>query len=260
MALVATVSRIFECDDSMLYKHKPTRQPGQKLETLPTYTIPEAAQYLAIDPWTLLDWYSKRDAILKPSGWYGEAQAFALLSFRDLEEAYKVYLLRTKFGYSMQYLRKALVHARLESKSDHPLIDQKMIAFDCLALFKRGVGRRTRHVIALGSHKSLYIPEVVDTWGKRIVADSKGRTKQIFPWRFAKTDDESRPVSIQPDVMSGRLVVAGTRIPVNVLARRNRDGETVEEIAKDYGLNPRLVTKALIHFDKEASRTVRSIS
>lgn len=244
----------------MLYRNKPTRQPGQELDTLPTYTIPEAAEYLAIDPWKLLDWYSKRDAVLKPSGWYGEAQAFALLSFRDLVEAYKVYLLRTKFGYSMQYIRRALVEARLESKSDHPLIAEKLIAFDCLALYKRAKGRRKRHVIALGSERPLYIPEVVDTWGKRIVADSKGRTKQIFPWRFAETDDESRPVSIQPDVMSGRLVVTGTRIPVNVLAKRKKDGETVKDIAKDYGLDPRLVEKALLHFDQKASRTLRPIS
>ena len=260
MSITATVARIYECDDLMLYKKKPSREPGQALDDLPTRTIPEAAQYLAIDPWRLLDWYSKRNAVLKPSGWYGEAQAFALLSFRDMEEAYKVYLLRTKFHYSMQYIRAALVQARRESKSDHPLIDEKMIAFDCLALYMRGRGRRKRHVIALGADRPLYIPEVIDTWGKRIVSDSKGRTKQIFPWRFAEKDDDSRPVSIQPDVMSGRLVVTGTRLPVNVLAQRKQEGETVEHIAKDYGLDPIQVRQALQHFGQKASRTVRSIS
>jgi uncharacterized protein (DUF433 family) len=260
MSIVATVARIYECDDELMYKNKPARKPGQALDTVPLRTIPEAAQYLAIDAWTLLDWYSKRDAILKPSGWYGEAQAFALLSFRDIEEAYKVHLLRTKFHYSMQYIRKALVHARLESKSDHPLIDEKMLAFDCLALYMRGRGRRTSHVIALGEQRPLYIPEVVDTWGKRIIADSKGRTKQIFPWRFAANDDVSRPVSLEPDVLSGTLVVTGTRIPVKVLQGRNQAGESPEHLAKDYGVDLEIVKQALAHFDQKTPRTVRSVS
>jgi uncharacterized protein (DUF433 family) len=263
MALVASVGRIFECDDLMLYKNKPAISPGQDIRTLPTYTIPEAAQYLSIDPWTLLDWYSKRDPVLKPSGWYGDVQAFALLSFENLEEAYKVHLLRTKFHYSMQYLRKALVDARRESGSDHPLIDPKcrMYVFDSLAIEKSGRGRRPGSMVPLGArHKPLYIGEVVKTWGTRIITDSKGRTKQIFPWRFAAQDDHSRPVSLQPDVMSGRLVVTGTRIPATVLLHRRREGESIERIAKDYSLPPDLVRKALSHFDKKTSRTVRTIS
>jgi hypothetical protein len=36
--------------------------------------------------------------VLKPSGWYGDVQAFALLSFENLEEAYKVHLLRTQIS------------------------------------------------------------------------------------------------------------------------------------------------------------------
>jgi uncharacterized protein (DUF433 family) len=247
----------------MLYKHKPTLESGQDVRTLPTYTIPEAAEYLAIDAWTLLDWYSKRDPVLKPSGWYGDVQAFALLSFENLEEAYKVHLLRTKFGYSMQYLRKALADARRESKSDHPLVDRKcrLYIYDHLALETGGRGRRPRRMVALGArHKPLYIGEVVKTWGKRIVTDSKGRTKQIFPWRFAAKDEDSRPVSLQPDVMSGRLVVTGTRIPVRVLASRVHAGETLDHVAKDYGISRELVKKALVHFATQAQRTVRTIS
>jgi len=240
----------------MLYKHKPALKSGQDLRTLPTYTIPEAAEYLAIDAWTLLDWYSKREPVLKPSGWYGEAEAFALLSFENLDEAYKVYLLRTKYHYSMQYLRKALADARRESGSDHPLIDPqcRIYVFDHLALetkARRGI-QRPHKMIPLGArHKPFYIGEVVKTWGTRIIEDSKGRTKQIFPWRFAAKDEQSRPVSLQPDVMSGRLVVTGTRIPVRVLANRVSAGETPEELAKDYGISPELIEKALVHFDPQ---------
>jgi uncharacterized protein (DUF433 family) len=245
-----------------MFRKKPARKPGEDLYTFPSHTIPEAAEALGIDGWTLLDWYSKREPLLKPSGWYGEDKAFALLSFRDLEEAYKLHLLRTKFGQTMQYLHKALKDARRESKSEHPLIDCKLVVFNYLALDKPGRGRASRKMLPLGfsGTKSQLIPEVVDTWGRRIIADSKGKTVQIFPWRLAKTDDLSRPVSINPDVMSGRLVVTGTRIPVRVLKSRSRGGETPEQIASDYGISPELVSKALIHLDKKESEAMRPVS
>ena len=52
---------------------------------------------------------------------------------------------------------------------------------------------------------------------------------------------------MNPHIMSGRLVVTGTRIPVKVLWGRRRAGDDVEEIAKDYGLDLDTVQKALTH-------------
>jgi len=241
-----------------MFKDKPTREAGQDVRTLPTYTIPEAAEYLGIDAWTLGSWYWGDQPLLKPSGWYkGKIEGIALLSFQDLDEAYKLHLLRTKHDYPMQYLRKALADARRESKSDHPLLEHRFIVFDCLAMEKPGRGRRARKLIALGSVKPLYIPEVVETWGKRLVADSKGYTKQIFPWRYAETDETSRPVSMQPDVLSGRLVVTGTRIPVSLLLGRQRSGEDIESIAKDFHLSANKVRQALMHIDKTIPKVAR---
>jgi uncharacterized protein (DUF433 family) len=245
-----------------MFRKKPTRKAGEDLYTFPSHTIPEAAEALGIDGWTLLSWYSKQDPLLKPSGWYGDEQAFALLSFRDLEEAYKLHLLRTKFGQTMQYLQKALKDARKETKSEHPLVECKLIVFNYLALDKPARGRGSRKVLPLGfsGTKSQLIPEVVDAWGRRIVADKKGKTIRIFPWRLAKTDNDSRPVSIDPDVMSGRLVITGTRIPARVVRSRSMGGETPEQIANDYGISPELVSKALIHLDKKEPKPMHPVS
>jgi len=86
------------------------------------------------------------------------------------------------------------------------------------------------------------VEEVANMFAERIEA---GRF--IFPWRFAATDHQSRPVSMNPRIMSGRLVVTGTRIPVTVLWGRKRAGAKVTEIAKDYGLDRDTVEKALTH-------------
>jgi uncharacterized protein (DUF433 family) len=245
--LLATIGRVYECEDEMLRK-LPILEKGQDMRTLPTYTIPEAAASLAIDAWTLTSWYTGPDPILKNSGWYGPAESIALLSFRDVEEAYKVYLLRHKFRLSMQYLKKALVHAREETGSEHPLLDHKIVVFDLLALERPGRGKQKRQMIPLGSRQiSLYIPEVVEAWGKRIVISKSGNKTKIYPWIYAKSDEVSRPVSMDPDVLSGRLVITGTRIPVQVIAGYVNSGKRIEDVALLYRLDVDTVRKALQH-------------
>src|SRR6266702_1116582 len=226
-----------ECEDSMFH-NKPTRKPRQDSRTLPTYTVPEAASILAINRWTMAEWYDGSDPLLKASGSYLDNGNIRLLSFRDLEEAYKVQLLRTKHSKSMQYLREALVDARKESKSEHPLLDHKVLVFKFLALDAPAKGKNPRRMIPLGTpmQMSLYLPDVIETWGKRIVEDEHGKGKQIFPWWNAKADDISRPVSVSPEVLSGRLVVTGTRVPVEVLASYYASGRSVEQIAVLYRL------------------------
>ncbi len=235
-----------------MLRNKPTRQPRQDVRTVPTYTIREAATYLAINQWTLYDWYDGPSPLLKASGTYQGGGNIKLLSFRDLEEAYKVHLLRNKFGQSMQYLQGALVDARRVTKSDHPLLEFKMIVFKRLAVELPAKGKRPMRMIPLGSdaqQMSMYIPDVLDVWGKRIVSDESGRAEQIYPWTDSATDDVSRPVSISSQVLSGRLVVSGTRVPVDVLAGYAASGKSAEEIAVLYRLDVEIVRKALRHVE-----------
>jgi uncharacterized protein (DUF433 family) len=225
-----------------LLRNKPVRQPGQDIRSLPTYTIPEAAAFLAIPQRTLFSWYEGRSPILKASGTYGDVH---LLSYRDLEEAYRVYLLREKYHFSLQFLRRSMTNARRIFKSHHPLQRADAIK-ECLkdiVYDKPARGKRPRTITSLGRNPGqLVVEEVADLFAERIDA---GRF--IFPWRFAASDHESRPVSMNPRIMSGRLVVAGTRIPVTVLSGRKRSGATVDEIATDYGLERQVVEQALTH-------------
>ena len=106
-----------------MFHKKPTRQPKQPLAELPTYTIPEAAAFLAMTTRRLQDWYTGEHPILRASGSIG---SIPLLSFRDLEEAYKVYLLRSKHTKSLQYLRRAFSDARDKAGSEHPLLTNEI--------------------------------------------------------------------------------------------------------------------------------------
>lgn len=230
--------------EEIVLKNKPSRQKNQPLAALPTYTIPEAATFLAMSPNTLFEWYSGDNPILRPSAF---VRNIALLSFRDLEEVYKIYLLRSKHQKSLQYLRKAMQDARQKTGSEHPLLDHEIEVMERLALIIPGHGRRKRRAIVLGDDSVPdYIPEVVKAWGVRI---SKDRD-EILPWRFAADDDRSTPVSMNPEVMSGRLVLTGTRIPLSMIWGRKLAGERIEDVARDYRIDPIQVRQALAHIDK----------
>ena len=52
---------------------------------------------------------------------------------------------------------------------------------------------------------------------------------------------------MNPQIMSGRLVITGTRIPVSVLVEGKKSGKTLANMAKDYGIDSEIIEKALIH-------------
>jgi uncharacterized protein (DUF433 family) len=224
-------------------RDKPTRAKGQDIGTLPTYTIPEAASSLAINERTLLSWYEGDEPILKASGMYGSVH---LLSYRDLEEAYRVYLLRERFDFSLQFLRRSMRNARRMFRSQHPLqrADAVKECLNDLIYDKPARGRNPRTITSLGQYPGQQlVREVADMFAERIVAG-----EFIFPWRFAATDHESKPVSMNPQIMSGRLVVSGTRVPVTTIWGLKRAGVSADEIARDYGLDREIIEKALTHF------------
>ena len=156
-----------------------------------------------------------------------------------------MYLLRGRFDFSLQFLRKSMLNARNMFRSHHPLqrADAVKECLKDLVYDKPARGSNPRTVTSLGQHPGQQIvKEVADLFAERIEAN-----RFIFPWRFAATDHSSRPVSMNPNIMSGRLVVRGTRIPVCALLESKRSGANIQEIARDYDLDSDIVEKALIH-------------
>jgi uncharacterized protein (DUF433 family) len=227
---------------------KPNRTPGQDLRDLPTYSIPEAATFLAIPARTLSYWFSGKYRIFHPAGDY---EKYSLLSFKDVVEAYMLYVLRKFHNFSSLSIKRSLENLRKETKSQHPLFDLDIRVFaNGLLLDRPAHGKRGREVVNLSRHRQLAFGDVTDIFSERILQDKQGQPLQVFPWRDFQTDHVSRPVSIDPEVLSGRLVVTGTRIPVSVLLGLKRAQTPPEEIAKNYRLDVETVEKALRHVEK----------
>ncbi len=244
--MVKTFRRTFGYNDLMRIR-KPIRTPDQDLRDLPSYSIPEAAAFLAIPSRTLSYWFSGSDRIFRPSGDY---RSYSLLSFTDISEAYMLYVLRQFHHFSFNEIKTALENLRKETKSQHPLfkLDLQVFAKNLL-LDKPPRGKRGREVINLSKHRQLAFGDITDVFSKRILQDDQGQPLRVFPWRYFREDHNSRPVSIDPEVSSGRLVVTGTRIPVSILVGMKLSKKTPEQIANNYGLKVDAVEKALRHVE-----------
>ncbi len=174
-----------------------------------------------------------------------------LLSFKDMVEAYAVFLLRSEHNLSMQSIRRSLKNLPKYTSAKNPLVSENLkVLEDNLLLERPARGKFGRHVINLSCDGQLVINHVVDIFASR-VQRIHGRASVLYPWRYWK-EDKSKPVEIDPGVMSGRLVITGTRIPVSVIKARIGK-ESVSDIAGDYGISVESVKKALMHIDKKAA-------
>jgi uncharacterized protein (DUF433 family) len=194
-------------------------------------------------------WFSGQSHILTPAGHIGDV---ALLSFRDMAEAYVLELLRSYYGFRLPRLRDLIVNFSKETRAKRPLLESDLyVVLGTLVLEKPARGRRPRRAVDLAQHgRNLVFPELIEMIGKRVLRDRHHAPYRLFPWRLASAHDESTPVSMDPEVASGRLVVTGTRVPVSILLGRKLKGNSVSEIAKSYRLDAETVEKALQHIER----------
>ncbi|HEU4712026.1 MAG TPA: DUF433 domain-containing protein [Pyrinomonadaceae bacterium] len=232
-------------EESDMVKRIPRRK-DQSLQDYPLYTIGEASIYLAIPESTLRYWI-KRHPVWKIADPEGH-----LLSFRDLAQAYYLEMARKHFNLSLRKMRDVESQARRESKSDYPLLRPNISTFlNHIFMEKPARGKQPQRMVNLTRYGQLAMPGIVKPLTTRFRWTNN--TFQLFPWRLwdGTIEDKRTPVMLDPDVMSGKLVITGTRIPVQVIALRRAAGESVPHLAKDYRIPESGIEFALEHLAQE---------
>ena len=212
-----------------------TTKPQDPRE-IPTYTLPEAAHYLLIPPatlrwWTVGRYYPVQDGkrLFNPVITVSQEHP-VMLSFMNLIEAHVLDAIRRVYGVHLIEVRNAITFLRREFKTDHPLIEQK-IETDGKDLFVRKFGK----LIAASKGGQLAMPDMVDAYLRRIEWDERGIASRLYPFTRKRQLDEPRSVVIDPCISFGRPVLVGTGVRTAIVAERYKAGESIEELAEDYG-------------------------
>ena len=205
---------------------------------LPAYSLGEASHYLRIPYATLRSWIVGRTYPVKHGrGTFQPVivpaqKAPPLLSFINLVEAHLLGAIRRKHEIALPKVRAAVAYVRRQFGTEHPLAEQRMLT-DGQELFVQKFGK----LIAVSQAGQLAFLEVLKAHLERIEWDEAGIAVRLFPFTRRLEGEEPKSIVIDPRISFGRPVLFGTGIATAVIAERFKAGESVDELAEDYGRN-----------------------
>ena len=214
--------------------------------TLPTYTIPEVAYFLNLNPEKLRAWVKGRNYSTKNGSRFSEPliqlddPTGMQMSFLNVVEAHVLSSIRCQEGIAMDRIRAAINFLKNKLESDRPFI-QKEFLTDSKDLFIHEMG----NVINCSRQGQHVIEQAMKNYLKRIEFDkSSGRPFRLYPMGEKQRED-SRPVMVDPRIGFGRLVITDTGIPVNVLISRFNAGDSIQELSEDYNIEENTIETAI---------------
>ncbi len=190
-----------------------------------TYDFGEVAHYLRLPVSTVRAWVlgqKEFKSVINPA-----SDSSPALSFVNLVEIHVLAAIRRRHGIPMPKVRIAL--ESVDMATAHPLADARFET-DGVDLFVRKLG----DLVNLSRPHQQAMREVIEAHVRRVVWDDDDLPSQLFPFTTSSLDS-SRSVVINPRIAFGRLVLANTGIPTLTVAQRYLGGESVDELAEDYG-------------------------
>ena len=215
----------------------------QDLREIPAYSIADAAGYLRLPKSTLRAWMLGQQrfrAVINIADRVGKR-----LSFINLVEAFVLTGIRREHSIPLPKVRNAVAYLGRTFKTRRPLAEEQFET-DGVELFVEKFGA----LIGATQEGQIQMREVIRDRLKRVRRDPEGLPEKIvlFPAPVRRDATAGAPagdVVIDPRFSFGRPVLDGYGLRTAVLAERFYSGETVEALAKDYGVPSEVVQNAL---------------
>jgi uncharacterized protein (DUF433 family) len=205
---------------------------------IPAYAYSEAAHYLDLPPSTLRAWFAGQRGF-RPVIRAADAQRI-ILSFSNLVEAYVLAAIRRKHHIGLPTIRRGLRFLTEKLGSKRPLIEQQFATKGKELYVELG------QVINISRDGQVEMAELISTYLERVDRDPKGVPIKLYPFMRAQPlREQPRTIVIDPQVSFGRPVIAGTGIPTAVLAEQFGAGDSVRDLAKEYGTSEEAISDAI---------------
>ncbi len=225
---------------------------GRNPLDMPLYSVAEASRYLHIAHSTVRYWskggpYSSKgkkgyfEPLIKASG-----QGRLSLSFLNLVELDVLQKLRKVHKVSSETVRIGLLNAKKELGTERPLLSESLYTFG-RHLFTDSEG----NLIKLTNIEQAVLEGIL-----RQVLERVQRDEAKIPIKFYPTVDNApidKPIVFDPEVSFGKPVLNGVGIRASMIIIRLTSGETVDDVARDYGIDVDLVTSAAMYAHKSAA-------
>ena len=221
---------------------------------MPLYSVFEASRYLQTPENTLRAWVSGRLYALRSGGTRRSEPVIELadppnsrLSFSNLTEAHVLDALRRQYRVELPQIRRAVDYLREQFRTRHPLVHHEMLT-DGKHLFVEAAG--LKDVINASRHGQLAMRDLIGLHLQRVDWDKDGFVARLCPFtrsRRSPAEDASQPrvVTMDPRVEFGRPILKVSAVPTAVIADRYKAGESIADLADDYGEDPLNIEEAV---------------
>jgi uncharacterized protein (DUF433 family) len=150
------------------------------------------------------------------------------LSFFNLVETHALRSLRVIHGIDLPKIRMALDYVKKKLGWPRPLIHEGFKT-DGIGLFVDHLGR----LIEVSAGGQIVMREVMThleriEWENRIAA-------RLYPFTRLNTENAPKSVFIDPRFSFGRPILKESHISTAVIAERYKAGDSIDELAEDYG-------------------------
>ena len=137
-------------------------------------------------------------------------------------------------------IRHAIDYLRKHFSSTHPLAEQRFET-DGLDLFIDKFGQ----LINVTQSGQIALRELLKAHLHRVEHDAAGTAVRLYPFTRKRDLREPKVVIIDPHISYGRPILVGTGIPTAVVAERYKAGESIDELAEDYGRSRNEIEEAI---------------
>ena len=215
----------------------------------PAYPASEAARILNLSVNTVRAWcfgqnyrstagVPKRfQPVIQPADMKGR-----LLSFANLCELHVLSAIRRHYKIPLPKVRESVDYLHSKLAAARPLIDQQFHT-NGIDLFVEhasrllNVSRQGQEALRGDFQQAL----------ARIERDRQGSPIRLFPFSRTSLSDKEQPktIVIDPRLSFGRPVLSSVAIRTDVIVGRFRAGDSMAEMAKDYGVDEKEIEEAL---------------
>ncbi len=227
--------------------------PPRDRRLSPRYTVSEASEYLSIPRDTLRAWTFGRRRPGTEHEYYPSVLEFVdherkLLSFYDLVEAH-ILRAAVECGASIAQVKRGLSFLKAHYPTEpRPLLTLDFYTDGKYFLVGGMLGTREKDREALVNASrcgQLEMTPIIEELLKLIGRDNNNMPDTLFPKKG------NGIISITSEVVAGKPVIEGTRIPTSVIAQRVHAGETASDLAADYSVSLEQI-EAAIKYEKAA--------
>jgi uncharacterized protein (DUF433 family) len=215
-------------------------------EEQPAYSLTEASRYLLIPPATMRSWVAGRKYPTDSGPKFFRPvielpdNIRAGLSFVNLVEAHVLDAIRRHHQVPLSKMRQAIGYLRRHFSSKHPLAEQRFET-DGLDLFIDRFGQ----LINVTQSGQIALRELLTAYLHRVEHDATGTAVRLYPFTRKRDLREPKVVVIDPHISYGRPVLVGTGIPTAAIAERYKAGESIDDLAEDYGRSRNEIEEAI---------------